>query len=49
MAGLPVVAIVIYVVVAYAALDWPFLLEASLVNPSYPAVIYGDVHLNGDM
>ncbi|XP_022110249.1 G-protein coupled receptor 98-like isoform X2 [Acanthaster planci] len=35
---LPVVAIVIYVVIAYAALNWPFL-----------GVTYGDVHLNGDI
>ncbi|XP_038076858.1 adhesion G-protein coupled receptor V1-like isoform X2 [Patiria miniata] len=46
---LPVVAIVIYVVITYAVFDWPFLLDTSIADPSSPAAMYGDVHLNGDI
>ncbi|XP_071506649.1 adhesion G-protein coupled receptor V1-like [Diadema antillarum] len=43
---LPVVVIVVYVVVAYAGLQWDFILEDG-GNPVLS--MYGDVHSNGDI
>ncbi|PIK34165.1 putative G-protein coupled receptor [Apostichopus japonicus] len=46
---LPVAVIVVYVVLMYAAFDWPFVYDVRNVGLDYTQVIYGDVHNNGDI
>ncbi|XP_070543508.1 adhesion G-protein coupled receptor V1-like isoform X2 [Ptychodera flava] len=47
--GLPAILVVTYIVVLYAAFGWEYFTNPSDINPYSPEVIYGDVHLNGDM